>query len=45
MWLWAALLSVVVVAGMAPGFLGLLVVGPVVGHASWHAYRAATTPA
>jgi uncharacterized membrane protein len=26
---------------MLPGFLGLLVVGPVVGHASWHAYRAA----
>lgn len=42
MWLWAALLSVVVVAAMIPGFLGLLVAGPVVGHASWHAYRAAT---
>jgi uncharacterized membrane protein len=26
---------------MLPGFLGLLVVGPVVGHASWHAYRGA----
>jgi len=26
---------------MLPGFLGLLVVGPVVGHASWHAYRSA----
>jgi uncharacterized membrane protein len=26
---------------MAPGFMGLLVVAPVLGHASWHAYRAA----
>jgi uncharacterized membrane protein len=24
---------------MLPGFLGLLVAGPVLGHASWHAYR------
>mgnify|MGYP003537692876 CR=1 FL=1 len=30
-----------VVLAMLPGFLGLLVVGPVVGHASWHAYRSA----
>ena len=43
MWWWAVLLSVVVVAGMLPGFLGLIVAGPVVGHASWHAYRAATS--
>jgi uncharacterized membrane protein len=32
---------VLVVLAMLPGFLGLLVVGPVVGHASWHAYRGA----
>jgi uncharacterized membrane protein len=44
MWLWAALLAVVVAVAMAPGFLGLLVAGPVVGHASWHAYKGATTP-
>jgi uncharacterized membrane protein len=24
---------------MLPWFLGLLVVGPVLGHATWHAYR------
>jgi uncharacterized membrane protein len=42
MWLWAFLLAVVVFAGLLPGFLGLLVAGPVAGHASWHAYRAAT---
>ena len=38
---WGALITVLVVAAMLPWFLGLLVVGPVVGHASWHAYRAA----
>ena len=38
---WGVLISVLVVAAMLPWFAGLLVVGPVVGHASWHAYRAA----
>ena len=38
---WALLISVLVVLAMLPGFAGLLVVGPVLGHASWHAYRAA----
>jgi len=28
---------------MLPGFAGLLVAGPVLGHASWHAYRAAVS--
>ena len=37
---WGALVSVLVVAAMLPWFAGLLVVGPVIGHASWHAYRA-----
>lgn len=41
MWGWAALLAVLVGLALLPWFLGLLVVGPVVGHASWHAYRAA----
>ena len=39
--LWAAIITVLVVLAMLPGFAGLLVVGPVIGHASWHAYRAA----
>jgi len=38
---WGALISVLVVAALLPWFAGLLVVGPVIGHASWHAYRAA----
>jgi uncharacterized membrane protein len=41
MLLWGALLTTVIVLAMLPGFAGLLVAGPVVGHASWHAYRAA----
>jgi uncharacterized membrane protein len=38
---WGALITLLVVLAMLPWFAGLLVVGPVVGHASWHAYRAA----
>jgi len=42
--LWGALITLLVVFAMLPGFLGLLVVGPVLGHATWHAYRAAVAP-
>ncbi len=38
---WGALITTLVVAAMLPWFAGLLVVAPVLGHASWHAYRAA----
>jgi uncharacterized membrane protein len=38
---WGAVITLLVVLALLPGFLGLLVVGPVLGHASWHAYRAA----
>lgn len=41
MLLWGALLAVLVLLALLPWFFGLLVVGPVLGHASWHAYRAA----
>ena len=41
MLVWGFLITVLVVLAMLPWFAGLLVVGPVVGHASWHAYRAA----
>lgn len=40
MFVWGALITGLVLLAMLPGFLGLLVVGPVLGHASWHAYRA-----
>ncbi len=36
---WGALITLLVVAAMLPWFLGLLAIGPVIGHASWHAYR------
>ncbi len=41
---WGALITVLVGAALLPYFLGLLVVGPVIGHATWHAYRAAVAP-
>ncbi|WP_119153093.1 DUF2189 domain-containing protein [Caldimonas tepidiphila] len=41
MLLWGALITALTVLAMLPAFLGLLVLGPVLGHASWHAYRAA----
>ena len=41
MLLWGALITLTVVLAMLPWFAGLLVAGPVLGHASWHAYRAA----
>ncbi len=37
--IWAALIAVALFAGMLPAFLGLFVVLPVLGHASWHLYR------
>lgn len=43
MFWWAFLISALVFLAMLPGFLGLLVVGPLLGHASWHAYREAVT--
>ncbi len=39
MLLWAGLIVFLVALAMIPGLLGLVIVLPVVGHASWHAYR------
>jgi uncharacterized membrane protein len=39
--LWGASITVLVALAMLPWFAGLVVVAPVLGHASWHAYRAA----
>lgn len=39
MLLWAGLIVLLVGLGMVPGLLGLAVVVPVMGHATWHAYR------
>ena len=36
---WGAIIIVLTVLGMLPFFLGLFVVMPVLGHATWHLYR------
>jgi uncharacterized membrane protein len=36
---WGALIAACLGLGMAAGFLGLFVVLPLFGHASWHLYR------
>ena len=38
---WGFLITLLVAAALLPWGAGLLVVGPVLGHASWHAYRGA----
>ena len=38
--LWALIIVALVAAGFATFFVGLIVVVPVIGHATWHAYRA-----
>ncbi|MGB8621304.1 MAG: DUF2189 domain-containing protein [Paracoccaceae bacterium] len=38
---WGALVALLLFAGMVPLFLGLLIVLPVLGHATWHLYRMA----
>jgi uncharacterized membrane protein len=37
---WGLLIAVMVAAGFALSFVGLVVTVPVIGHATWHAYRA-----
>lgn len=41
MLIWAALIAALLFIGMLPYFLGLFVVLPVLGHATWHLYRRA----
>jgi uncharacterized membrane protein len=40
---WGALIAVSLFLGMVPGFVGLFLVLPLFGHASWHLYRRAIT--
>ena len=42
--LWGALIAGLILSGIVSGFLGLIVTGPWVGHASWHAFRALVEP-
>ena len=41
MLVWAGVIAALLFAGMIPFFLGLFVVLPVLGHATWHLYRRA----
>jgi uncharacterized membrane protein len=36
---WGAAIAVLVALALLPSFIGLFAVGPVLGHATWHAYR------
>ncbi|WP_353216050.1 DUF2189 domain-containing protein [Sandarakinorhabdus sp.] len=41
---WAAIVAASLTAALLPAFLGLLVVLPVLGHATWHLYRIVVLP-
>lgn len=41
MLVWGVLIATLLFAGIAAGFLGLFIVLPVLGHATWHLYRRA----
>jgi uncharacterized membrane protein len=42
--LWAVLIVLFTAAGLLTGYIGLAVSLPLIGHASWHAYRALIRP-
>lgn len=41
MLLWGVLITALIAAALLPWGLGLILIGPLLGHASWHAYRGA----
>jgi uncharacterized membrane protein len=41
---WGLIVAVLLVAGSLPAFLGLAIVIPLLGHATWHLYRATIEP-
>lgn len=41
--IWGACVGVVTLIAMIPAFLGLFIAMPVLGHATWHLYKAVTT--
>jgi len=44
MTLWGLIVAVALVAGSLPLFMGLVIVLPVLGHATWHLYRRLVVP-
>lgn len=41
---WGAIVLALMLVSLATGFLGLIVLFPIVGHGAWHAYRAMSAP-
>lgn len=41
---WGATVAVLIIVAMLPLFLGMVIVFPALGHASWHLYRKAIAP-
>jgi uncharacterized membrane protein len=41
---WGWIIAVLMILAMIPAFLGLLIVLPVLGHATWHLYQRAIRP-
>jgi uncharacterized membrane protein len=42
--LWGFIVAALLVLGSLPAFLGLPIVMPILGHATWHLYRRAVEP-
>ena len=42
---WGAIITVLLLIAMIPMFFGLVIVLPILGHATWHLYRLAVLPA
>jgi uncharacterized membrane protein len=43
--LWGLIIAAALVIGTIPLFVGLALVMPILGHATWHLYRKLVTPA
>jgi uncharacterized membrane protein len=41
---WGACIAVLTLAGFATFYLGLVIVLPLIGHMTWHAYRETVDP-
>ena len=41
---WGAMVLLLFVACVATGLVGMIIIFPLLGHATWHAYRAVTRP-
>lgn len=45
LFIWAMLIALLLGFGLLTAYIGLLLTGPLIGHASWHAYRDLVAPA